>query len=152
MKITKVTVVRGKKVNLDMNDTEKFEIQMDAVLDDQDDAQDIVQGLKSILDRHLLAWEQKLQGKMALGNEPNPVTIKTAEELVASTSDEVETRTEPTEPKIEAKTSEEENLNLICPICNEIMVKKEGKDYYLCSKHWGYPDMIRKGQVREKKF
>jgi hypothetical protein len=32
------------------------------------------------------------------------------------------------------------------------MLQKEGKEYYMCGKHWGYPDMILKGEVRDKKF
>jgi len=148
MKISKVTVQRGKTITLDGDDSENFEIQMEAVIEDKDDPQDIIQGLKSILDRHLLAWEQKIRGDDYVSEEPNVVTIKTADEMIEpETVEEIKPKAtqvfEPEEQKIE---------QLICPICNEVMVKKDGKDYYLCSKHWGYPDMIRAGNVKVKRF
>lgn len=152
MKISKVTVLRGKKINLETDDAENFEIQMEALLDEQDDPQDIVQGLKSILDRHLLAWEQKIRGKLNLKDDQSPVTFTTAEELVTGSIQLENEKKDAIEQKLDNKKPEEEVLNLICPKCNEKMVKKEGKDYYLCSKHWGYPDMIKAGQVREKRF
>ncbi|MHA2105681.1 MAG: hypothetical protein ACW981_19825 [Candidatus Hodarchaeales archaeon] len=45
-----------------------------------------------------------------------------------------------------------ESEDLICPICNEIMKNVPGKNYFLCSKHYGYPDQIKKGEVKERKF
>lgn len=40
---------------------------------------------------------------------------------------------------------------MICPKCKESMIPNPGKDYLLCSKHWGYPDMIEKGMVKARK-
>jgi tRNA(Ile2) C34 agmatinyltransferase TiaS len=45
-----------------------------------------------------------------------------------------------------------EEKDFICPECKEKMQKKEGKEYYKCKKHWGYPAMIEKGEVREKNY
>ncbi|KKM06829.1 hypothetical protein LCGC14_1740140, partial [marine sediment metagenome] len=45
--------------------------------------------------------------------------------------------------RIELK-SWKKGLKLCCPECKEKMQKKEGKEYYMCKKHWGYPDMIEK--------
>lgn len=148
MKISKVTVQRGKTITLDRDDSENFEIQMEAVIEEKDDPQDIIQGLKSILDRHLLAWEQKIRGDEYVPEEANVVTIKTADEMIEPEP------VEKVKPKVSQISEPEEQKigQLICPICNEVMVKKEGKDYYLCSKHWGYPDMIKAGNVKVKRF
>ena len=152
MKISKVLVQRGKRIKLENEDIENFEIQMDAEIEEKDDPQDIIQGLKAILDRHLLAWEQKVRGNDFLSEKTNEITIKTADELVTNIIESEQKRPNTTEIETEKKLTEQEQAQLICPKCNEIMVKKEGKDYYLCSKHWGYPDMIKAGQVREKRF
>ena len=152
MKISKVAVVRGKKIDLETAETEHFEIQMEAQIEEKDDPQEIIQGLKSILDRHLLAWEQKLRGNSYSMESTPQVNIKTASDLIEQPPDQQSQTTEAHEPLIESKSATEEMVQLICPKCNEKMVKKEGKDYYLCSKHWGYPDMIKAGQVREKRF
>ena len=152
MKISKVLVQRGKRIKLENEDIENFEIQMDAEVEEKDDPQDIIQGLKAILDRHLLAWEQKVRGNDFFTEKTNEVTIKTAEELVDNIDENEQKKPISIEIATEKKQSELEQSQLICPKCNEIMVKKEGKDYYLCSKHWGYPDMIKSGQVREKRF
>ncbi|OLS20706.1 MAG: hypothetical protein HeimC3_39720 [Candidatus Heimdallarchaeota archaeon LC_3] len=52
-------------------------------------------------------------------------------------------------PKIVEETVAQQK-EFICPECKEKMQKKEGKEYYMCKKHWGYPDMIEKGEVRER--
>jgi hypothetical protein len=49
-------------------------------------------------------------------------------------------------------TQHEKSEDLICPTCNEVMKAVSGKNYFLCSKHYGYPDQIRKGEVKERKF
>ena len=41
---------------------------------------------------------------------------------------------------------------LVCPECNEPMHQKQGKEYYLCTKHWGYPNQVVRGIVKERKF
>ena len=152
MKITKILVTRGRKLHLENYDNEKFEIQMEAQVDDKDDPQDLIQGIKTLLDRHLDAWEQSIRGNKAF-KEPSPsVVIKTANELVEETETVDSVIREQVEQTTHKTQAESEDQKLICPKCNEVMTKKEGKDYYLCSKHWGYPDMIRKGQVREKRF
>ncbi len=152
MKISKVAVQRGKSITLENNNSENFEVQMEALIEEKDDPEDIIQGLKSILDRHLLAWEQKIHGYEYETEEPKPVTIKTAEELIQPISQGKTKTKELPGSEQEGAKSEAEQMQLICPKCNEVMVKKDGKDYYLCSKHWGYPDMIKAGNVREKKF
>ncbi len=39
-----------------------------------------------------------------------------------------------------------------CPVCNETMYKKEGKGYYMCNNHYGYPEYIKKGIVKDRKW
>ena len=152
MKITKVMVIRGRKLHLENYDTENFEIQIESAIEDKDDPQEVIQGLKNILDRHLDSWEQQKREHLISVDKIQQVSIKTAEELVSEDVNIGENNPAQIEVVEEAKNGEQDQTPLICPKCNEIMVKKEGKDYYLCSKHWGYPDMIKKGQVREKRY
>ena len=152
MKITKVMVVRGRKLHLENYDTENFEIQIESAIEDNDDPQEVIQGLKNILERHLDSWEQQKREHLSSMEKTQQVSIKTAEELVSEDANIRENIPAQTEVREETKNDEQDQTPLICPKCNEIMVKKEGKDYYLCSKHWGYPDMIKKGQVREKRY
>ena len=37
---------------------------------------------------------------------------------------------------------------LFCPACYKHMIQKQGKKYYICDEHWGYPDMIAQGVVK----
>ena len=41
--------------------------------------------------------------------------------------------------------------SLRCPVCSEEMIKQP-KGYYMCSNHFGYPDYIKKGLVKERKW
>jgi len=152
MKVSKVVVTRGKKLNLENYDNEQFEIQMEAILEDGDDPQDIIQGLKSLLDRHLISWEQQMKGNHPHNEPEQSVRITTAEDLISNDASDEKIMKTQSRVQLENSMTEQDNSPLICPKCNEVMIKKEGKDYYLCGKHWGYPDMIRNGQVREKRF
>ena len=152
MKITKVTVQRGKKVILDEKEEETFDVQMEALVEEQDDPQEMIHALRTILDKHLETWEYELTGKNFLDKQTEKVVIKTASDLIAKEVNSDFTNKEQRVTVVN-KDMEEENVGLlICPKCNEEMKKKEGKDYYLCSKHWGYPDMIKSGKVMEKRF
>lgn len=154
MKIEKISITRGKKVNLGNYETELFEITMEVQLDtSKDEPHDVINGIKKILDQKLIAWEQSIKNtKQNTHSTENELTsITTADKLI-------------NEPEIEPKNTSNETIKpldsnkepassqFICPKCKEPMKKKEGKDYYLCSSHWGYPDMIKKGEVREKNF
>ena len=150
MKIEKITVTRGKKVNLGNYETENYEISMEVELEDQDDAHDIINGLKNILDQKLLNWENTLKLVSESANNEIKTEIKTAKSLIDEAEIE-EINKKQILPEISSVDSKSEK-QYICPKCNEPMHKKENKEYYLCSKHWGYPDMIEKGEVREKQF
>ena len=50
------------------------------------------------------------------------------------------------------KQEEISEKQLICPECDEPMYKQKDKDYYLCEFHYGYPDMIERGEVRKRRF
>jgi hypothetical protein len=152
MKINHVTVTRGKRVKLLNDESEKYEISMGAIIEDKDDPQVILQGLKTILDKHISSWEKNILEKETNEDIYTDVIIKTADELISEDSTNIINKNDPDIEEKENENSFDINLTLICPKCNELMVKKEGKDYFLCSKHWGYPDMIKSGQVREKRF
>ena len=95
----------------------------------------VTESVKHQLEEKISEWEKAI--KVSDSKEVKKPTIR--QSSVFAISDDTTTPPEVTEP-------------LICPKCNEQMVKKEGKDYYLCSKHWGYPDMILKGEVKDKRF
>ena len=147
MKIEKVSVSRGKKVNLGNYETENYEISMQVELEAEDDVHDIINGLKNIIDQKLENWEITLKQSAGLIKNVDLTTdIKTADTLIK------ESESANIEIPSESQNSDPVEKKYICPKCKEPMHKKENKDYYLCSKHWGYPDMIEKGEVREKQF
>lgn len=152
MKITKVTVQRGKKIFLGSNQNmESYDIQMEAQVEEKDDPQELVHALRSILDKHLASWEYTLKEGKNIDNTASKVKITTANDLISNDIPIIEEQ-EKIQDSAKLENQDLDNGPLICPKCNEVMQKKEGKDYYLCSKHWGYPDMIKGGQVREKRF
>lgn len=149
MKIEKIKVTRGKKVNLGNYESENYELSMEVRLEDQDEAHDVINGLKNVMDQKLINWENTLKQSstepMALKTE-----IKTADTLIQENDLSKIIPVDKTPQKEDTKEIQEQQF--ICPKCKEPMVKKENKEYYLCSKHWGYPDMIEKGEVRDKQF
>ena len=86
------------------------------------------------------AWEQELRASCTPKKESNAKKngVPVITDVQNKSQDQV--------------TIIETNGLLVCPQCGEDMFQKEGKDYYVDSKHWGYPDMIRKGQVKDKRF
>lgn len=152
MKISRIVVTRGRKLHLENYDVENYEIKMESVVEERDDPQDIIQGLKTLLDRHLDSWEKSLKEINSSEENSAPPIIKTAADLVSDDSKSEILSNSVNMSEKDSKKQLQEEQQLICPKCNEVMTKKDGKDYYLCSKHWGYPDMIKNGQVRDKKY
>jgi ssDNA-binding Zn-finger/Zn-ribbon topoisomerase 1 len=131
MQLEKVTVNVVKKINLGNFETKDYHLSAEVKVEEDETLKSVAgiirQGIESILDE----WEAQLKGT-------DISVLKPAGNLVK--------QIEPTQKEV----------NMIetfsCPECNELMKKKEGKEYYMCDKHWGYPDMIKKGEVRQKKF
>ena len=151
MNIDKITVTRGKKVNLGNYETENYEISMSVELESQDEPHDVINGIKTILDKKLSVWENSLKNPSIKKPSEQITEIKTADQLIEYT-DEVVNEYKDQEIHSQDLEFSSDTKSFVCPKCKEPMVQKEGKSYYLCSKHWGYPDMILKGEVREKQF
>lgn len=142
MKIDRINVKRGKKLNLGNYESTSLELGMEVLLE-EDDPHDTINGLYRILNQHLDAWERTEKGTNALDQQP---VVETADTI----RQPVEIIQKPTSSSIAKENNKSKDL--ICPKCHEIMVQKDGKDYYVCKNHWGYPDMIENGEVRDKRF
>ena len=149
LKIEKIKVTRGKKVNLGNYESESYELSMEVALEDQDEAHDVINGLKNIIDQKLINWENTI--KQAAKSTTLTTEIKTADALIQK-NDKPEKNSVDKVPQEQPSQDGQAKEQFICPKCKEPMVKKENKEYFLCSKHWGYPDMIEKGEVRDKQF
>ena len=131
MQIEKITVSVNKKINLGNFETKDYAISAEASLESGETLKVAATGVKQVIENVINEWEANLKG----------INIPQFESAEIN------------------KTIPNQNYNIlpvtesfICPKCNEVMKKKEGKEYYLCSKHFGYPDMIRKGDVRDRTF
>ncbi|MHA2365573.1 MAG: hypothetical protein ACXAC7_16570 [Candidatus Hodarchaeales archaeon] len=150
MKIEKVTVRRGRKINLGNYESSNLEIGMDIILGDGDDPQETINGIHRLLNQHLEVWEnQQKETIEQRDNQSQPVepAIQTADSFLENQENIKSQEIPPTKITNISKTEK-----YICPKCNEVMVQKEGKEYLMCNKHWAYPDMILKGEVRDKTF
>ncbi len=127
MQIKKITVGISRKINLGNYETKDFQITAEAELEEGETLFDASNKMRQSLEHQLDGWEMETKGITP--------KITNAAELLT--------------PKVVEEQSTEEN-QFICPECKEKMQKKEGKDYYLCKQHWGYPAMIEKGEVRER--
>ena len=127
MQIKKTTVGISRKLNLGNYETKDFYLTAEAELESGETLVDVNNSLKKTLELQLDNWEMEMKGITP--------TIVTADVLAKQQPQEIVSQ---------------QTETLICPVCKELMQKKEGKDYYLCKKHWGYPAMIKKGQVRDR--
>lgn len=100
------------------------------------------------------AWEcQNKKAKCQYWNfcydkdgNPNPImdleyAIKNAESFKMETSELTKKNYQIEKPD-----------KLICPECNEDMIRPPGKKYYIDSNHYTYPDLIKNGVVKERKW
>ena len=163
MKIQSINVNVGRKILHEQNE-HSIEIGLQVNLEPEEDSESAYYSVKNMLEGQLDSWEHEMRSSQ----QPRLITIP---EISGSDVPPLVTATE-IKPKV-AKTKKEfkkeqtiqkgdpDNMKpkeeqfqeeYICPNCGEEMKPKEGKDYYLCTKHWGYPDMIKKGIVKERKF
>ena len=129
MQITKVMVGVNRKLNMGNYETKDYSITAEAVLEEGESLFEVSNRVKQALEHQVEGWEMETKGITP--------KIETANELV--------------KPVVLEKPLKD-TTEFVCPECKEKMQKKEGKDYYLCSKHWGYPAMINKGEVRERNY
>ena len=163
MKIQSINVNVGRKILHDQNE-HSIEIGLQDDLEPEEDSESVYYSVKNMLEGQLDSWEHEMRSTQQprlitipeIGASDAPPLITATEIKPKAIKAKKEYKKEPYTQKHEpepVKTQEEENLEgYICPNCGEEMKPKEGKDYYLCTKHWGYPDMIKKGIVKERKF
>jgi ssDNA-binding Zn-finger/Zn-ribbon topoisomerase 1 len=131
MELEKISVKIVKKINLGNFETKDYHLSAEVKVEDGETLKSVAGTIKQAIESILDEWEAELKGT-------DVSILKSAENLVKQSK---------------AKQNETELFETFtCPECKEIMKKKEGKEYYICNKHWGYPDMIKKGEVRQKKF
>ena len=126
MKNLRVTVSSSKKIKIG---SDMFVISSEAEIANGEDLYVVSMAVKNSLN-------QKIEKLTKDRKEKNPLET-------ISISNNVETKTK------QEKTPEKE---LMCPECDEPMYKQKDKDYYLCEFHYGYPDMIKRGEVRKRRF
>ncbi|OLS19201.1 MAG: hypothetical protein HeimC3_46870 [Candidatus Heimdallarchaeota archaeon LC_3] len=127
MQIKKVAVGISRKINLGNYETKDFQITAEAELEEGESLFDASNKVRQSIEHQLEGWEMETKGiTPKITNAEELLTLKIVDETVTQQSE------------------------FVCPECKEKMQKKEGKEYYVCQKHWGYPDMIEKGEVRER--
>ena len=130
MKIEKIAISHGLTINIEHFESERADVEMVGILDKGDNHDKEYDRLKEIVNEKLKIWEQEIR------------ELRSNQEIVIENTNKINVETK-------AQTT---NEKFNCPKCGEEMLKKEGKEYYHCSKHWGYPDMIKEGKIRDKKY
>ncbi|OLS21269.1 MAG: hypothetical protein HeimC3_36490 [Candidatus Heimdallarchaeota archaeon LC_3] len=127
MQIKKVTVGISRKINLGNYETKDFQITAEVELEEGENLFDVSNKVRQSIEHQLEGWEMDTKGiTPKIANAAELLHPKVVEETITKQSE------------------------YVCPLCKDTMQKKEGKEYYMCKKHWGYPDMIEKGEVRER--
>ena len=160
MIVQSIKVNAGRRVVQDQNEN-SLEIGLQVNIEPDEDYESVYQSLKNALEGQLDTWEFEVK----TNEKPSVITIPEMNEATAPplvTASEMKpkikkakkenTKTKKEVTDYQGQEGEENKGEYTCPTCGEKMKPKEGKEYYLCTKHWGYPDMIQKGQVRERKF
>lgn len=159
MKIQSLAINVGRKVLIDQNE-HKLEIGLEADLESDEDFESVYYSVRSTLEGHLENWEHEIRTNqrptiLTLPDGPAeiaPPLVTASEMRPKGTRQKKEQQKNYTKPEKEEEIIEEEQSEYICPSCGEKMMQKDGKEYYLCTSHWGYPDMIKKGIVKDRKF
>lgn len=153
MKIENLNIKIGRNINLGNNEFRSLEISMGIEISQNEEVEQQYQFLKSSLERQLDSWENETRIQLA-----GTVFDELNEQPPLITAEFMNTQTETSKPSsFRNKYSKSNEMTIsggsyTCPECKEPMKQKEGKDYYLCEKHWGYPNQITKGIVKERKF
>jgi predicted RNA-binding Zn-ribbon protein involved in translation (DUF1610 family) len=144
MKVKTIKVESAKKINLGNYETKDYAIAYEIDLAPTDNAEAITQQVKISLDKMLTDWENQIQHVDDL-HEQNSLFVTFQGPVSNDASQEQEIL-----PEVVSKVDKSDSYD--CPECGEKMIKKDGKNYFICSKHWGYPDMIMKGSVKIRQF
>jgi hypothetical protein len=160
----------GRTINLGNSEVRSLEIGMTITLKEGENIEQHYHSLRNSLEKQLDSWEHETRLKCSGASfeeiiSPPPL-IPATESLSRSNNPSTISQvvTHAPEPVFKSKYKEETIINpeksvhsvkkenLICPVCKEPMFQKKGKEYYLCTKHWGYPNQIARGIVKERKF
>jgi NADH pyrophosphatase NudC (nudix superfamily) len=159
MIIEKIEVNLGRRFH--QNDREhNLDISLQVSLEPDENSESVYYSLKNTLEGQLDAWEHQIKHS----NQEPLLTVPEVTYTIPAppfvTASEIKPKLQKSRnftqtPAQEKQLLEEGEINqgvYVCPTCGEQMFPKDGKDYYLCTKHWAYPDMIKKGLVKERKF
>jgi hypothetical protein len=136
MQFQSLNISSSRSINLSDGKTESITINYVIQIDEnEDNPQEVYSSVYRLINLQLNSWERELinetQKKLYLSSEHPPIT--TAASMINN---------------IENYQSESDQ-EVKCPKCNEIMFQKDGKTYFTCPNgHWGYLEMIKKGEVR----
>lgn len=163
MKINAINVNVGRKILHDQNE-HSIEIGLQVDLEPEEDSESVYYSVKNMLEGQLDSWEHEMKTnqqpslitipEVAVTETPPLITATEIRPKVSKAKKEFkkDQYIQKKEPEFVKPQEEQKQEAYICPICGEEMKPKEGKNYYLCTKHWGYPDMISKGIVKERKY
>lgn len=149
MRFREIKIEKSRTIKLSDSRSESLSIGSTIELsEDEDNPQEIIEIAHRLLTQELNGWEHEIRqdslGERLLSAEPPPIT--TAAQMVDKLSENVSKAQDTIAPEHELEISE----TIKCPKCGEPMYKKDGKKYYQCTKHWAYPDMLKKGEARDK--
>lgn len=136
MRFQNLNISLSRSIDLSDGRTESITLKYEVKIDEnEDNPQEVYSSLYRLINLQLNSWERELrnetQKKLFLTSEPPPITT------AASMLNNIK------------KNTSDSNQEIKCPKCNEIMFQKDGKTYFTCpSGHWGYLEMIKKGEVR----
>lgn len=140
MKFQNIVINLSRTISLSDGRSESINISYNVQLDEEsEDPQEVYSSIYRLLNLQLNSWERELrqetQNNLFLSSEPPPVT--TAASMMSNDENQMN------------KVSIPSATEILCPKCNKKMFQKDGKSYFTCpNKHWGYLEMIRKGEVR----
>jgi hypothetical protein len=132
MKIKAIHVGITKKINLGKNESKIHTITIDAEMEEDEDQYDVTNKLKDQINFQLREWE-----------------AETLEEIKnVKKNDKKATE----KPVIQSKDNLDILEEVVCPKCGELMMKEEGKKYYMCEEHYGSLVQIKSGKVLKRRF
>jgi uncharacterized C2H2 Zn-finger protein len=140
MRFQKVSVDLSRTITLTDGKIESISLSYTVLIDEEsEDPQEVYSSVYRLINLQINSWEreirQEIQKNLFLTSEPPPIT--TAASMI---------QTNHRDPKSDIINKDPE---VLCPECGEKMFQKDGKSYFTCiNKHWGYLEMIKKGEVR----
>ena len=165
MEISQLSLKISRKINLGNLEGRSLEIGIMMNMTAGDSVEQNYHSLKKSLESQLDAWEHETRIKAAGGSFEElmaPPPLKPASESIHKPErtpkgiSQTIPQTIPQYSQLAKKPfpvkNQSEQSSFRFPKCNEPMFQKGGKEYFLCTKHWGFLNQIRKGFVNDRKF